>query len=878
MTGDPKPTLYQVLEAWMRAWEELLKEPSKLLLNRSFCNLIAPTLRETKPYFSKSRLIERSAKGWARGLLELLEAGFRDDDPEIYFYGLEYSQDVHVLEQLLKQGKFDVSTIYPLLEKIQDGPSPNTILNTLRNELTATPEPDFDRFITGSALMLRRGLTTHSVSVLKDRLSVSLARHGAFLAVRSVVPRFSSDTQLFDRISDNWKSFLLEVLSFDVDGVKSSPEKGLTHIFDLYAWDFKARDVLANIRKAVSDLLTREQSTMAVDQQRIRTLLEDELVRVSKYEYSLAYLRQLFEMPIGGARFESEHLERIGRELGTILLDNSFADKQFRHAPPYRPNPVDACCSDAFVKTIKEIASAKFSSYLKTCELPSLESEPFRALIKQLWDTETFQQIKWTQCAPAEIEEACEQWICSLDVQRQLAVTLKPHNQWLHEKFRQLLDDPKVSALEEWIDADVFWNQWREKFSKLAPWDRGIFHYIPWELFDERMIDDLFNHLTADLQPVADEWVVVFAVRKLDPPPVPKVITGITFYDPTRWDYGEKMLSSSNADQHITAAKVVVIARSSLESKRIAASHLREILNCMALSLSVSKMRGGFEPSIHPEIFARRRDGPGASSDRPLVRNERPIAQSFLNFERFGPMFDFLLQASRSASATMLQQKLLKALHWYAKARWDNDPAQSLLFYWIALEHLFEEGNDDRLLNLIAALHINWREVLSYGGYFLSRQQSEVMKQLNADPEAMNTLGLHDTLKDWDKDYRVLLNYQNVLTLLALIPSEKKSLKEYVQSYADYLQGFVENKTGIIEEMEALRSKYRFRLLVIKQIRNDIVHQALGYESNVGLYTDELEKIFHEAIVKLTNDSISDAPQCTSIKDLIAQYEELWIS
>ena len=801
-SDDSKPTMYEILEAWVRAWEELLKEPANLLLNRSFCNLIKPALVELKPHFAKSRTIERSANNWARGLLVLLETSFRESDPDIYFYRLEYPHEVSELEQLLKQGKFDVPKIYPLLEKVQDGPSPNTILNALRNELTATPEPDFDRFITGSALVLRRGLTTHSVSSLKDRLSVSLARHGAFLATRSLVPTISSDKQLFNRISDNWKAFLVEVLSFDVDAVKSNLEAGLTHIFDLYSWDFKARDVLANIQKAISDLLTGEKTAMGVDQERVRTLVEDELGRVLNFEYSLAYLRQLFEMPIGGARFESEHLEKIGQELGTVLFNNSFEGKQFRHVPPHRPNPVDACCSDAFVKTIKEIASFKFSSYLKTCELPALESEPVRVLTKQLWDTDAFQQINWTQCTATEIDEACERWLSSLNVQKQLAATLKPRNQLRRDTFRQLLDDQTFSALEEWVDADVFWNTWSEKFSKLASWDRGIFHYIPWELFDEQMIDDLFKRLTADFNRVADKWAVVFAVHKLDPPPAPKVITGITFYDPTQWDFGEKVLSSPNTDKHITSAKVVVVASSALEAKRVAASQLREVLNCMALSLSVNRMRGGFKPSIDPEIFARRLRGPGWSSDRPLVRNERPIAQSFLNFERFGPMFDFLIQASRSASATMLQQKLLKALHWYAKARWDDDPTQSLLFYWIALEHLFEEANDDRLLNLIAALHINWRDVLSHAGYFLSRHQSEVMKQLKADSEVTQTLGSHDTLRDWDKDYRVLLNYQNVLIVLGLIPSEKSSLKDYVQGYADYLHGFVKDKALIVKDME----------------------------------------------------------------------------
>ena len=55
--------MYEILEAWVRAWEELLKEPANLLLNRSFCNLIKPALVELKPHFAKSRTIERSAVG-----------------------------------------------------------------------------------------------------------------------------------------------------------------------------------------------------------------------------------------------------------------------------------------------------------------------------------------------------------------------------------------------------------------------------------------------------------------------------------------------------------------------------------------------------------------------------------------------------------------------------------------------------------------------------------------------------------------------------------------------------------------------------------------------------------------------------------------------
>jgi hypothetical protein len=241
-------------------------------------------------------------------------------------------------------------------------------------------------------------------------------------------------------------------------------------------------------------------------------------------------------------------------------------------------------------------------------------------------------------------------------------------------------------------------------------------------------------------------------------------------------------------------------------------------------------------------------------------------------------MFDLLIHASRSATATMLQDKLLKALHWYSKARWEQDPAQSLLFYWIALEHLFDEGNDERLLDLIASLHVNWRTVLSYGWYFVSRQQDEVIKMLAADVAMGELLALQDNLKGWQTDYRVLLNHANVTALVDLVPLEKQPLKDYIKDYAEHLHRYVKDKTLILRDVDRLRDRFRFKLLLIKQIRNDIVHRAISYENNVALYTDELETIFEEAIVKLTNDVIKKVPQCSSIKDLIMQYEEMWIS
>jgi|GEM_PF-2984525 hypothetical protein len=873
-----KPTAYQILEAWIRTWEELLKKPTNLLLNRSFSNIIQPTLVETKGAFTKSKFIERSATGWGRALLELLDRQFRDNNIEIDFFRLEFSHAVQLLEQLLKQGKFDVPAIYPVLEKLRSGPSVAAVFAELGKELTIS-NVNFDRFVAGSTLILRSGLMNHSVSTLKEKLQVSLSRHGTHVAVRNLLATIVGDDNLVCGVSTAWQSFIDECLSFDLASLKFDPDGGLTKIFPLYSWDIKARYLLEKARECVAKVLKAEKRTVKTDEDRVRTCVTQELSLVLRREYSIRYLCQLLEMPIGGARRESQHLNMIGQMFGNILLSNGFEQKQFRHSPDHRPNPVDACCYDAFVKTIKHIAGYRFTSISKDeTELPQIDSNLMAILIEQLWNEESFQAMDWDNSPDAEIEDVCARWVSSIEVQKQFSKTLTPLNDALTIKFRQLLSDSQFVSLRSWIEETNLWQLWHENLSKLASWDRGIFHYIPWESFDESKVQELFARVAGDFNGSSDNWAVILSIHNLKPPENPKRIAGITFYDPMRWDYGEKVSSAAEDANARTSAKVDVVASTFLEAKRIAASQLRDLLNCMALSLSVSEMRGGFKPVIDSEIFAHRIKTGGWSVDRPLVRTDRPITQSFVNFEEFGPMFDFLIHASRSASATLLQEKLLKSLHWYSKAKWEEDPAQSLLFYWIALEHVFDEGNDERLLNLIASLHINWRDVLSYGWYFLGQHQEEVIKQLQADNEMVDLLAVHDDLRDWNKDYRVLLSYQNVQGLLDLITPEKKQLKDYIHGYAEYLNRFVKEKDPILREMESMRDEYRFRLLVIKQIRNDIVHRAIASESNVSLYTDELENIFEDAIVKLTNDAIRQVPQCSSIKDLIAQYEEIWIS
>lgn len=875
--NDPNKT-YLLLEAWLRTWEDLLKKPGDIFLERSFLNIIPSTLVEIRRSFLNNKKIERSAKGWGRVLLGLLEEEFDDGDPEIDFVRSEYPMEMASLKQSLKQGTLDTGQIYPLIESLEKGPATGTIFNLLKQESMRGVDADFDLFIIGSKLILRNALTTYSVSSLKEKLHLSLASHGVYLSVGNLLTRIEQDSALTAQITTSWNSFIRESASGDPSLPTANVNVEFCKIFDRYSWERKARKTLSKAAEFIADRV----KACALQRRNVEApkFTTEDVHAVGVFlaqEYSAAYLRQLFELPIDGtAQKQGEHLKSIGHSLGDVLLSNGFEDRRF--GSDHRPNPVDSCCTEAFVRLIKDIAAKKFATIVQDNSLYPNATEIGRTLLTTLQSYEVFKELKWESTSDNEIEDACRSFIADLTVQKELTKLLAVLNSSLEIRFKQLLEDSTFICFPDWLAEPDFWQRWQSNLLLMPSWEKGVFYYVPWEMFQQSELDQLFSDVSSDFGAPNDIFLVVFTLKNLHPPNVPRTVASVTFYDPYQWNFGEQFWREEEDKGKHTSALINVEASTFLEAKRKGISHLMELLNCMALSLSVNRMRGGFKPIVDSEIFAKRIATGDWSIDRPLVRTDRPIAQSFENFEKFGPMFDFIIQASRSANATMLQTKLLKALHWYSYAKWEPDPAQSFLFYWIGLEHLFEEEKGDLLLDLIAKLHVNWRDVLQHGWYFLTRHEEEVLKQLGAEDDVVAILSGHASLSNWQRDLRVLLNHGNARAVMDLIPVGKVTLKDYVRGYAEYLENFSKDVPAIIGEMHSLRDNLQLRLLALKHLRNDIVHQALSDKTNVSLYTDELEEIFEESIVKLTNEAIRQIPECSSIKDLISKYEEMWIS
>lgn len=174
-------------------------------------------------------------------------------------------------------------------------------------------------------------------------------------------------------------------------------------------------------------------------------------------------------------------------------------------------------------------------------------------------------------------------------------------------------------------------------------------------------------------------------------------------------------------------------------------------------------------------------------------------------------------------------------------------------------------------------LAINWRNAYSYGFYFLKRYWSDLVKMIDEDSKVKKVIESNQQLKNWNQNYKVLFNHKNADLLHKLIPKSKKKLKDYSQGYSEYLKPFVDNAGSYLKTVEKMRSDFRFKLLLLKDLRNRMTHQGIYYHPEMIFYTEELQDIFEDFLYKYANVAINQPPQSHTLKELITSFDDLWV-
>jgi hypothetical protein len=99
-------------------------------------------------------------------------------------------------------------------------------------------------------------------------------------------------------------------------------------------------------------------------------------------------------------------------------------------------------------------------------------------------------------------------------------------------------------------------------------------------------------------------------------------------------------------------------------------------------------------------------------------------------------------------------------------------------------------------------------------------------------------------------------------------------LAKLAQRHADELRGFAQNYEAIREEVEWMRERESFRLLLLYHLRNKIVHEALPYVPDVEIYADKVEQVLGRVLEAMVDDAVEDEPENEVMEQLLAGHEE----
>lgn len=485
--------------------------------------------------------------------------------------------------------------------------------------------------------------------------------------------------------------------------------------------------------------------------------------------------------------------------------------------------------------------------------------------------------IEWECVGDAELRDLCAEWTARRDVRTTLAALLRPLVPQLTARCADLAEQRTLGQVKS-ADTAPFWNEWSQAFCSRDARLGSLVHYMPWLRLTKSELGHVLDRTFASFERPEDEWLVIFTVRGLDSDGTIWMAGGFTFYDPTVFEFGEHgaltYRPEDQADGAATGAKITLRAETPVAAREAARQRLAVTLNVLSFAYSVGPSAPGARFDIDTRVYvanvAAGTWSSGGTVERATLVERRTTANEQLTriVDSYGP---FLAAADPSSSLDELRSGFLRALHWYRKGRWESDPGERFVFYWIGLEHLFaRDAAKSRLPEVLPVLHVTWRNVK--GLYWLHATQDAVIRQVESDGALRASVDAAERLKGWQDDRRILLQVAAAEELATIAERLEAASAEYIRKYATDLAAFASDTSWLVDQVQYLRDRCRFRLHLLYDLRNQIVHEALPYRADIELYAEQLEEIFEDVLLKMAGEAVSPQSNCASLDDLITAY------
>lgn len=891
--------LYERLSRWFGIWEELLKEPEKLVLGR------------TVPSIIRSLLINlenpQASNLWKNELIELLHAILNNTHPVIDLMNIEFKTDVDELRQVLsirlsqnKTGKLKNKTdkqksdklIFTILNRIKDAPSLALLRKEIETALTQDNSVEDKRFSLISRLMLDKALAKHDVSDLKELPNKVLTREATTLLLDGHIQPFVDDMELAHNLWEKWQDRITKGLTSErIASYISDKPVTITDVFSQSLWNHLAYELLETIAEqwlsGLRKILHENHQTTPIT---LMALYQEAMLKHGQFiieKYIQAFLHQVLSIFLNDEiEQEGSQMNEIGLYIATYLRDEAqLVDKRGWYSEvelEILAEPVLEALAEVSSKILAELFSKEIS-------LPSKEKsvQDIGNRLTSLFIVESDTISKdWNSLTEEDLSTLCLNWSARKSLHQELALLLVPLNEEITKQLENLLSTFASKSLAQWpIDMESFWKEWKDSFSLRANTFGTIFDYLPWSTLSAEQVSHIIGRLFDSLFLPESEYLVFFKVKGIQPQGAIWSTGNVTFYDPKVFDFSEGrtgLFSPQWLEGDNTAyAKVLVISSTSSEASEVAWQSLNNALNTLTFAASVNVRAGGLKPEIINERYVIRKTSGSWSAIGERTRAELPSDQGAISHEliKYGKAYDDLLKLSieHPEKLNVLQTGFLRALHWYRKGRWEPDFAERFLFYWIGLEHMFTRGEFQKgeLFDSIPRIHITWHNI---EGFYWVRLRRGAMIKLIEENEVLRTrVDSCPDLIGWKYDYTVLIQPQKIEVLLSLTPDTIPETKKYFEDSREQFQRIDSKKAEVIKVVEELRNEFRFKLRLLYDLRNKLVHEALPYRAGMRLYAESLERILEDVLQKIAASASRQSIGYTSIKEVADWYQQPWI-
>ncbi len=399
----------------------------------------------------------------------------------------------------------DVASIYRILWRLRDAPTPKLLKSEMASELFKGDNADRGRLHVLTWLLFRKSLSKHSTRTLKDLPKTTMARAGSAVVLERHSQTLAGDGSLNASAKQLLKDAVGRTRSSEWlrEHFESAPTS-LGEFFSVSQWSIAAYGIMDEAHDSwMQEVIHRRH--VAPAENAIAGLLGDQpaLERLGESvvrRFVRELLRAALAISLGEERSQSgSQLNQLGESVADLLIrEGAFSD----NGPIRRGLPAEGLqnlSSDALAGAAAELLAEELCEEYWRDERPTMLPGVAHRMTEMLAEEAEAKEVSWADASDHDIEQLCQGWASRRDLASELGL-----------RFRPLASDAmsflcRHSAGSRSVHRKL-WEKWVRWFSR-----RSNFHrLIPWHTLSSTEFDRILYCLFSEVLGEEDEWRAVF--------------------------------------------------------------------------------------------------------------------------------------------------------------------------------------------------------------------------------------------------------------------------------------------------------------------------------------------------------------------------------